>query len=127
MIALVALMVFGPSKLPEIARTIKRGIQEWNKVKGQVADTISDLKHEIDLKAQVEEQLKPIFSPANKVSPRKATTEKTAGQLPGDPVSSPPTLDVPQHDDYLTPSPDGLSPAEDAVGAGADDYLEDAQ
>jgi sec-independent protein translocase protein TatB len=28
-IVFVALLVFGPSRLPEIARTVKRGYQEW--------------------------------------------------------------------------------------------------
>lgn len=122
-IVIVALLVFGPSRLPEIARTIKRGLQEWNKVKGQVDDTISELKHEIDLKSQVEDPLKPIFSPAQKVSPRKPSLGKKEELLQDHPVSQRQLLNVGKHDDYLTQSADDLYPPKDAVATDDDDYL----
>ncbi len=122
-IALFALLVFGPSKLPEIARTIKRGLQEWNKVKGQVDETITELKSEIDIKAQIEDELKPAFTPAKRVSARKPISAKQEGLLPDDQVQPPAILDVPEQDDYLKPSVDDLYPQPEEADEMGDDYL----
>lgn len=91
-IVIVALIIFGPNKLPEIARTVSRAYKEWTKVKGQVDDTISDLRREINVKAQIEEELAPVFKPDE----RSRALHKPGSHGEGE------ALPVPEADDYLT-------------------------
>jgi sec-independent protein translocase protein TatB len=48
-IVVVALLVFGPSKLPEIARVVKAAYQEFRKLNQQVSKTVNEIRQDIDL------------------------------------------------------------------------------
>ncbi len=73
-ILLIALLVIGPSKLPEIARALGKGLAEFRKV-------TSDVKRQIDLEVQLAdmEQQRPVRPPET-VEKRDATSEKTSAQ-----------------------------------------------
>lgn len=88
-IVFVALLVFGPSRLPEIARTVKRGYQEWARLRNQMDSTISEIRHEIDLKADLD-----LDNPKQLIPP-----EGTAHQQRGARAAD--RLSVPEQDDYL--------------------------
>ena len=64
MVLVVALLVFGPEKLPEFARTL-------GKVTGQLRRTMDDLKHEISL------PLREIESSIKSPPPQVGTTSST--------------------------------------------------
>lgn len=105
-IVIVALIIFGPNKLPEIARTVSRAYKEWTKVKGQVDDTISDLRREINVKAQIEDELAPVFRPDE----RSRALHKPGSHGEGE------ALPVPEADDYLS----GAGESTDSAAVGAE-------
>ncbi len=45
----VALIIFGPSKLPELGRSIGNGLREFRKATKDLKDTISFDENDIDL------------------------------------------------------------------------------
>jgi sec-independent protein translocase protein TatB len=47
-IVAVALLVFGPNALPQVARTVKAAYREFQKLNQQVTQTVSELNQEID-------------------------------------------------------------------------------
>lgn len=104
LIALVALLVFGPQRIPEIARNIKHGYDEWRKVRSRVDETLSELRQQIDLK----------LDPAGEAAPSAPVR-----QSPAPPVETAPTeLPVPSEDDYLATGGGSAAPAaeEDYLG-----------
>jgi Tat protein translocase TatB subunit len=107
-IIIVALIVFGPHKLPEVARTVSRAYKEWTKVRSQVDDTLTDLRREINVKAQIEQELAPVF--------RHDSRARDVGSAARPPEPEALPLPVPAHDDYL-------APVEAPADPSGDDYL----
>ncbi|QGG46224.1 Sec-independent protein translocase protein TatB [Heliorestis convoluta] len=61
LILVLALIVFGPSKLPEIGRSIGKGLTEFRKVTEGVKSQMDDaMKPVNDIKSSVDEVTKPI-------------------------------------------------------------------
>jgi len=48
LILMVALIVFGPRKLPEVARSLGRGIAEFRKMTSKASKVMDSTKNEID-------------------------------------------------------------------------------
>ena len=92
-IALVALLVFGPGRIPEVVRTIARGYKELAKLRQQVDSTVAELRQDINLSAELED-LSP--RPAALSQPRPGTSSSTAA--PQAPPAPPSGTDS---DDYL--------------------------
>lgn len=44
-VIVVALLVFGPNRLPEVARQVGRGIREVKRVQAQLSDELHDVLH----------------------------------------------------------------------------------
>jgi len=86
LIFIVALLVFGPKRLPEIGRTLGKAIGEFKKA-------TDDLKNTIEREVQVEEmkQLAPHITPA---------TEVVSRDEPVAPVTTLP----PERTDYTKPA-----------------------
>ncbi len=73
-ILLVLLLLFGAKKLPELARGLGRGINEFKRTSRDVQD---------ELQRAVEEE-PPLSRPgANPAPPRNATAEPAPGNTPG--------------------------------------------
>jgi sec-independent protein translocase protein TatA len=47
-ILLVALLIFGSKRMPEIGRAIGRGIREFNRARQEVTDTLTRLTDEVE-------------------------------------------------------------------------------
>jgi len=92
-IVLVALLIFGPSRIPEVARALGRFYRELTRVKRQVDDTISELRQEIDMHVDLPEDTPEIRLPAGERAAREGP-ETPARRI---------TLPVPEADDYLLP------------------------
>jgi len=112
-IVLVAVLVFGPTTIPEIARNLSRFYQEWHKFRRQLDNTVSELRQEISLELDDAAPAKPIPPAVHHTQPIEA------------PEASP--LPVAPHDDYLTagvlpyePEPTSTDPP---VCAPSEDYL----
>lgn len=116
LVLVIALVVVGPSKLPELARTIGRGLSEFRKVQDEVKDMVK-----LDL------SLDPVTTPEAKVpprtvhrSPRTSTTDAEPSPAATDPASTgrdaaptdEPTNeqpDVPSDEPSDVPDPSSLS------------------
>jgi TatA/E family protein of Tat protein translocase len=75
MIFAVALIVFGPRRLPEIGRTLGKALNEFKKA-------TDDLKSTIEREVRVEETkqaLSPLISPASYVVSRAEPVQAPAG------------------------------------------------
>ncbi len=94
-IALVALLVFGPGRIPEVVRTIARGYKELAKLRQQVDSTVAELRQDINLSAELED-LSP--RPAALTKPRAASSA-TATPPPVPPAGG-------DSDDYLAAAGD---------------------
>ena len=46
----VALLVFGPDKMPEIARQVGRGMREFRRVKHQLSEEFRDVVSDLDIR-----------------------------------------------------------------------------
>jgi len=89
-IALVALLVLGPKRLPEIARTVSAVFKELTRLRRRVDDTMSEIRQEIDL--NIDEADSPrIPPPVGRPRPS------------GLPVNTGADPDVLRVDDYLAP------------------------
>jgi TatA/E family protein of Tat protein translocase len=88
----VALIVFGPRKLPEIGRTLGKALGEFKKA-------TDDLKHTIEREVRLDE-LKTITTSAVTPSDTVSRSEPAA-EPPAAPVAATP---VPEKTDYTLPS-----------------------
>jgi len=58
LVLIIALVVVGPKRLPELGRTIGRGMREFRKMQDDVRDTLK-----VDLDADPEPPKKPVAKP----------------------------------------------------------------
>ena len=82
-----ALLIFGPRKLPELGRTLGRGMAEFRRA-------TSDLKRSIDVELDEEKRPPParrIDTPAKSAKPAGADDSKKAGES-GAPTPSDPAV-----------------------------------
>ncbi|MFQ3574754.1 MAG: Sec-independent protein translocase protein TatB [Thermodesulfovibrionales bacterium] len=87
-IFIVALLVFGPKKLPEIANTLGKGIAELKKamdnVRTQVHEEIKDIKNPVDpikLKEQLYSNIEEPIKKAMEEPPQKTDKEKPTNEV----------------------------------------------
>lgn len=81
LILVIALLVFGPKKIPELSRTIGRGIAEFRRATNDFKATLEREVAAVDLETE--------DTPAPKPA-RKKTLEEPA-DAPPDPTSKPPS------------------------------------
>ena len=87
-ILIVGLIVFGPSKLPEVGRAIGKGLREFRKAQAALSQTLNE----------VDETPKP-SPPADKPPVKPLTTESFIGDKPAtvaQPTTQPATADTSQ-------------------------------
>jgi TatA/E family protein of Tat protein translocase len=60
-VLLVALLVFGPNKLPEVGRQVGRGLRELRKLQDAVKGELDQVMHGIDLGDEPDQ---PVVTPA---------------------------------------------------------------
>ncbi len=101
-IFLVALLVFGPRKLPELGKTLGKGLAEFKRASDDLKRTIED---EIEQgKHQVSEIRDEVSSARREVEELKNTVTATAPGPPAAPAAAP--VEEPP-----TPAPDPIRPA----------------
>ena len=88
-IAALALIVFGPARLPEIARSIGKAVNEFRR-------HAADLKSEFDLQMDEEDDSTPAHvKPSQSPDPSGSTTTEAPGKMDPDPTA-PDTADAPE-------------------------------
>ncbi len=94
-IFIVALLVFGPNKLPELARQVGKGLAEFRKVQHHLKGELDDAIHSVmdDDKPKVAPPVAPVEVPPVEVPPVEVPpVEVPAPML--DAVVEPPVLDA---------------------------------
>ena len=88
LILIVVLMLFGPKKLPELARSVGKGLRQVRKAQEDLTQQIRDISAEVaePVKAAADEAKKTLNVTLNEDSaPRTQTPPQTgAGQTPED-------------------------------------------
>jgi len=90
-ILVVALLVFGPNKMPEIAKQVGKGFREFRRVQQHLKSELRDVVAEFDSPSSspsVEQQALPMLPPKDD-APTSASDA-----APSDPAPSAPTLPV---------------------------------
>jgi TatA/E family protein of Tat protein translocase len=85
-IFLVALIVFGPEKLPELARTLSKVMGEFNRATGGLKQTLEQEMRQLEREITEQRGAKPVESAMPRVDPA-ASPE---GSWPPEPVLDPP-------------------------------------
>jgi TatA/E family protein of Tat protein translocase len=109
-IALFALLLFGPARLPELARSIARAYREFLKFRQQMTDAVDDLRADIDIDLDDE----PAGGRAPGIRAPAGTRISAGGAEHGTTGITEPLieLEVPDEDDYLEPG--RLAPDQEA-------------
>ncbi len=99
LIFIVALLVFGPKKLPELGKSLGRGLAEFKRASDDLKKTIEDEieqgKHEAEaVKKQVAE-VRSTIDPTAPAAPRPAPEATTQGPEGAAPQGSVPRADSP--------------------------------
>ncbi|MBZ5512278.1 MAG: TatA/E family twin arginine-targeting protein translocase [Acidobacteriia bacterium] len=114
-IFLLALIIFGPRKLPEIGRQIGKAMGEFkkasNEFKSQIEGEIRNLELEETVKRASEPQILP---PQGSVANTAPTVAAVALHDPAPALDAPTTLDA-----AVTPAPDAASVHDAATAQGA--------
>jgi sec-independent protein translocase protein TatA len=119
LIFIVALLVFGPKKLPELGKSLGRGLAEFKRASDDLKKTIEDEieqgKHEADaVKKQVAEvrsALDPTIPPSPSPPSPSQPSEASAGSAPQGPAPQGP---APQGPAPQGPAPQGSVPRADS-------------
>lgn len=83
-IFLVALLVFGPEKLPELARTFGKAMAEFRRATGDLRAGFEEHMRELERETRISEAAKQQASPPPKESAAETATQ--AGTLPEPPA-----------------------------------------
>jgi len=101
MIFVVALIVFGPRKLPEIGKTLGKALGEFKKASDELKNTIEREVHAEELKDLKNVTLMP-------------PPDTTVSRSEPAPVAAPDTTPAPVTEAPVTPAPITAAPAEHA-------------
>jgi len=108
-ILVIALLVFGPNKMPDIAKQVGKGFREFRRVQQHLKSELRDVVSEFDSpsSATVEQQAVPMLPPKDDVAPADAAAP--AADAPAAPAApAPPAATAP------LPSPEPDAPSEPA-------------
>jgi TatA/E family protein of Tat protein translocase len=72
-ILLIALLVFGPKRLPDVGRTLGKGLREFRKATTDLKRTVESEISAVDIEA---ERPKPAAVPAHKPEPESPSAEE---------------------------------------------------
>jgi len=98
----VALVVFGPQKLPELARNLGKMMADFRRMTGDLQSTFNDHMRELEREAQAQEQQKRAAAlPASPATPPPAAENTIAAERPTRAAGTEPT------DPLAGTSPDG--------------------
>ncbi len=88
-ILVVALLVFGPNKMPEIGRQLARGVREFRKVQQHLSSELQGVVSELDVNGRTSPQPTPGGDPPPTLPPKDSATADDADST-GEAPPSPP-------------------------------------
>lgn len=87
-ILVVALIVIGPSKLPDIMRTLGKGMAEFKRMSNDVKSTLEAEVDRADREQRQAEAKKELYPETDKAAAAKPETDKTAATAEAQPAAS---------------------------------------
>lgn len=89
-IFIVALVVFGPKKLPELGKSLGRGLREFNKAKSELKATwdeqIREAENQLqDTKETIHQPIRDTIASVSAVNPPTETGHETTHDAPTEP------------------------------------------
>lgn len=114
-VLVIALLVFGPNKMPDIARQVGKGFREFRRVQQHLKSELRDVVSEFDQpsSATVEQQPVPMLPPKDVAS--DDTPPAPAASAPATPVVETPAAATPAAEPTAPlPSPEPDAPSEPA-------------
>jgi sec-independent protein translocase protein TatA len=116
-ILVIALLVFGPDKMPDIARQVGRGFREFRRVQDHLKAELRDVVSEFDSEDLSKETGTPVPAatgdPVPSLSP--FATPETSPDAPAAVIADLPTPETPAQASALPPAEVALPPAEVAL------------
>ena len=108
-VLVIALLVFGPNKMPDIARQVGKGFREFRRVQQHLKSELRDVVSEFDSPSptSVEQQPVPMLPPKDD-APASETPAVDATPAPAA------TADAPSSNGAPLPSPESDAPSEPA-------------
>src|SRR5215207_4407009 len=99
-VLVIALLVFGPNKMPDIARQVGKGFREFRRVQQHLKSELRDVVSEFDSPSSptVEQQAVPMLPP-------KDATAGDPSPAAESPAPTTPVADVPVADAPAAPAP----------------------
>jgi TatA/E family protein of Tat protein translocase len=88
-IFVVALVVFGPEKIPELARNLGKIMAEFRRVTGDLRSTFEGHLRDLEREADTRRSAAPAPSPAASMMPTATDAAVPATVLAGDPLAAP--------------------------------------
>lgn len=84
LILVVALLVFGPKRLPDLARSLGKGMAEFRRASNDLRHTLQEAEREADLpQDSTPNRIKPPETPPEEDGKADADDEKTSGEQEG--------------------------------------------
>lgn len=113
-VLVVALLVFGPNKMPEIAKQVGKGFREFRRVQQHLKSELRDVVSEFDspTSATVEQQAVPMLPP--KETPTDDAMPAAETPAPSPTPSAPAAPAAPPSAGAPLPSPEPDAPSESA-------------
>jgi sec-independent protein translocase protein TatA len=111
-VLVIALLVFGPDKMPDIAKQVGKGFREFRRVQQHLKSELRDVVSEFDSpsSATVEQQAVPMLPPKDAAPTEAPLTDPPATDVPA-PDAPAPAASTESAPDVATPRP---SPEPDA-------------
>ena len=116
-ILVVALLVFGPNKMPEIGRQVARGVRDFRRVQQHLSSELQSVVSDLDPTAPT-----PASSGGDTVPtlPPKDITETSAAEAPAAAAPPPAEPTAPGHDPSAPIEAEPVPPPPGATAASAD-------
>ena len=92
-VLVIALLVFGPNKMPDIAKQVGKGFREFRRVQQHLKSELRDVVSEFDAPSSpsVEQQAVPMLPPKDDVAPADAAAPAAdAPAAPAPPAAAAP-------------------------------------
>ena len=99
-IFIIALVVFGPKKLPELGKSLGRGLREFNKAKNELKATWDEQLREAEnhiqnTKETIQEPVRETIAAVNAANPLSETTHDSAPEPAAESPQSGSTAELP--------------------------------
>ena len=110
-ILVIALLVFGPNKMPDIARQVGKGFREFRRVQQHLKSELRDVVSEFDspTDATVAQQPAPMLPPKDDAPTPDAPAAPEASAAPPTPAAEAPSSSPNGASSIPTPEPDAPS------------------